>query len=49
MNVLVFMIPCALALGGIGLAAFIWSLRTGQFDDPAGASVRMLQDDDRPR
>ena len=36
MNVLVFMIPAALALGGLGLAAFIWALRTGQFDDPQG-------------
>lgn len=48
MNALVFMIPCALALGAIGLAAFVWALRNGQFDDPAGASARMLQDHDRP-
>ena len=48
MNVLVFMIPAALALGGLGLAAFIWALRTGQFDDPQGDASRVLQDDDRP-
>ncbi len=48
MNVLVFMIPCAIGLGSIGLAAFIWALKSGQFDDPAGAAARMLQDDDRP-
>jgi cbb3-type cytochrome oxidase maturation protein len=47
-NVLIFMIPAALALAGAGLAAFIWSLRSGQFDDPAGAAARVLIDDDRP-
>lgn len=45
MNVLVYLIPAALALGGIGLAAFLWSLRTGQFDDPKGAAERILLDD----
>lgn len=48
MNVLVYMIPAALALGAIGLAAFVWALRSGQFDDPDGASVRILVSDDRP-
>lgn len=48
MNVLVFMIPAALALGGLGLAGFIWALRTGQFDDPQGDATRVLRDDDRP-
>lgn len=41
---LAWLIPCALALGGIGLAAFMWSLRSGQFDDLEGASWRALQD-----
>jgi cbb3-type cytochrome oxidase maturation protein len=48
MNVLVFMIPIAIALGGAGLAAFLWSLRTGQYDDPDGAAERILIDEDRP-
>lgn len=48
MNVLVWMIPLALALGGMGLWAFIWSLHDGQFEDPEGAAARILQDDDRP-
>lgn len=48
MNVLVFMIPAALALGGLGLVGFIWSLRTGQFDDPQGDAARVLRDDERP-
>lgn len=46
MNVLVFLVPAALALGGLGLAAFLWSLRSGQFDDPEGAAERILLDDD---
>lgn len=48
MNVLLFMIPAAILLAGAGLAAFIWSLRTGQYDDPAGAAARILLDRDRP-
>lgn len=46
MNVLIFLVPAALALGGLGLAAFLWSLRSGQFDDPEGAAQRILLDDD---
>ncbi len=45
MNVLIFLAPVALALGGLGLAAFLWSLRSGQFDDPDGAAERILLDD----
>ena len=45
MNVLVFLIPIALGLGGLGLAAFLWSLKTGQYDDLEGASWRILDDD----
>jgi len=47
-NVLVFMIPAAISLGACGLVAFLWALRTGQFDDPDGAAVRVLEDSDRP-
>lgn len=46
MNGLVFLIPVALGLGLLGLAAFFWSLRNGQFDDPDGAAARILLDDD---
>lgn len=45
MNILVFLVPAALLLGGIGLAAFLWSLKHGQFDDPEGAAARILLDD----
>jgi cbb3-type cytochrome oxidase maturation protein len=45
MNVLVFLIPLALMLGGLGLAAFLWSLKSGQYDDLEGAAHRALRDD----
>lgn len=44
MNALIFLIPIALSLGGLGLAAFIWSLRSGQYDDLDGAAWRVLSD-----
>ena len=46
MTVLLYLIPMALLLGFIGLIAFIWSLRSGQYDDLDGAAVRILPDDD---
>ena len=49
MNVLVYLVPMALGLGLIGLAAFLWSLRTGQYDDLEGAAYRVLGDDDIDR
>jgi cbb3-type cytochrome oxidase maturation protein len=49
MNALLILIPAALLLGLLGLAAFLWSLRSGQFDDLDGAAVRILFDDDRRR
>ena len=45
MEVLVFLIPIALGLGGLGLAAFIWALRSGQFEDLDGAAMRILNED----
>lgn len=46
MDVLLFLIPVALLMGFIGLGAFLWSLRSGQFDDLDGAAMRMLIDDE---
>ena len=46
MNVLVYLLPIALALGGMGLAAFLWALRNGQYEDLDGAALRVLTDDD---
>lgn len=47
MTALAWLIPCALLLGVCGLAAFLWSLRSGQFEDLEGAGWRALQDDER--
>ncbi len=49
MNILLFLIPVALALGALGLAAFLWSIRSGQYDDLDGAANRILVDEDRPK
>jgi len=46
MNGLLLLIPVALLLGLSGLGAFLWSLRSGQFDDLDGASMRILIEDD---
>ncbi len=46
MSVLVYLIPIALFLGGLGLAAFFWALKSGQFEDPKGSAERILLDDD---
>ncbi|MCO8145101.1 cbb3-type cytochrome oxidase assembly protein CcoS [Rhodovulum tesquicola] len=51
MEVLAFLIPIALFLGGLGLAAFFWALKHRQYEDPEGDSRRILNDDwdDQPR
>ena len=46
MNVLVYLVPMALLLGLTGLAAFMWSLSSGQYDDVDGAALRILDNDD---
>jgi cbb3-type cytochrome oxidase maturation protein len=46
MSILIYLIPIALALGLIGLGAFVWSLKSGQYDDLDGAAQRILLDDD---
>ena len=48
MTGLVILIPVALFLGALGLAAFLWSLRSGQYDDLDGAAVRILDEDAAP-
>lgn len=45
MTGLVILIPAALFLGGLGLGAFLWSLKSGQYEDLKGAAHRMLLDD----
>jgi cbb3-type cytochrome oxidase maturation protein len=46
MSGLLYLIPIALALGLLGLAAFLWALRSGQYDDLDGAAERILFDDE---
>ncbi len=46
MDVVAYLIPIALFLGLVGLGAFFWSMRSGQFDDLDGAAMRALRDDD---
>lgn len=46
MDVLVYLVPAALALGFCGLVAFFWAMKNGQFEDLDGAGYRILHDDD---
>ncbi|MFC4626041.1 cbb3-type cytochrome oxidase assembly protein CcoS [Daeguia caeni] len=46
MTGLLLLIPIALFLGALGLFAFLWTLKTGQYDDLDGAANRILIDDD---
>lgn len=48
MNVLVLLIPAALGLGLIALAAFFWAIRSNQYEDLDGAAWRILVDDEAP-
>ena len=50
MNVLVFLIPVSVTLGLVGLGAFVWTLRSGQFEDLDGDQARALSEahDARP-
>lgn len=51
MEILVYLIPISLFLGGLGLGAFFWAVKTRQFDDPEGDSHRVLSTDwdDHPK
>ncbi len=46
MSVLLFLVPIALLLGLIGLGAFLWTMKNGQYDDLDGAAHRILLDDE---
>lgn len=46
MTVLIYLLPMALGLGLTGLFAFMWTLRSNQYDDMDGAAVRPLSDED---
>lgn len=46
MSVLVYLLPAALLLGFAGLAAFLWALKSGQYEDLDGAAERILLDEE---
>ncbi|MDJ0642449.1 MAG: cbb3-type cytochrome oxidase assembly protein CcoS [Erythrobacter sp.] len=46
MTGLAFLIPIALLMGALGLAAFFWAMRSGQYDDMDGAANRILIDEE---
>ena len=48
MTAILWLIPAALILGALGLAAFFWTTKSGQYDDLQGAAERILLDDDGP-
>lgn len=48
MNVLVYLIPAALLFGLASLVAFLWALRSGQYEDLDGAGERVLLDSEIP-
>lgn len=49
MTILIVLLPVALGLGLLGLAAFFWAARSGQFEDLDGAALRILNDDEDGR
>ncbi|WP_417726447.1 cbb3-type cytochrome oxidase assembly protein CcoS [Roseovarius sp.] len=51
MNILTYLIPISLILGGVGLVAFVYTVRSNQYDDPEGDARRILSDewDDHPK
>ena len=48
MSVLIYLIPIALLLGLAALFAFLWALKSGQYEDMDGAASRILFDEDEP-
>ena len=48
MSALLWLVPIAICLGLLGLIAFFWSMKTGQFEDTKGDAGRILHSEDRP-
>ena len=44
MTAMIYLIPISMALALVGLAAFLWTFRSGQYDDPKGDAERILYD-----
>jgi len=48
MSILLMLIPISMVLFGLAVAAFIWAVKRGQFDDLDTPALDILEDDDRP-
>lgn len=48
MSILYLLIPLALLVMAVAIAAFVWAVRSGQFEDMEGPAHRILMDDDDP-
>jgi cbb3-type cytochrome oxidase maturation protein len=48
MTILYLLIPLALVLLALAVAFFVWTVRSGQYDDLEGPAHRILMDDDDP-
>lgn len=46
MSAMAVLIPVGIAMGAVGLGMFLWSLRSGQYEDMDGAAERILDDQD---
>ena len=49
MTILYLLIPLVVGLMGVAIAFFLWTVRTGQYDDLEGPAHRILMDDDNPK
>ncbi len=51
MEAIIYLVPIALFMGVVGLAAFFWTVKSGQYEDLDGAAWRILMDDkeDKPK
>ena len=45
MGVILILAPISVLIGLSGLGAFWWTLRSGQYEDPAGDAARILIED----
>jgi cbb3-type cytochrome oxidase maturation protein len=48
MTILALLVPVSICMGAVALAAFFWSLRSGQYEDLDGDGQRILYDEDAP-
>ncbi|HFB54514.1 MAG TPA: cbb3-type cytochrome oxidase assembly protein CcoS [Hellea balneolensis] len=48
MTSLLWLIPIAISLGAVGLTAFFWTVKSGQYEDTKGDASRILHSEDKP-